>query len=178
MVNLTPSRRAVLGGGATLAGLGALPRRASAQAVIRWGTVLASTHPEAVMMERVAKEVRDRTSGAVDMQIFPAGQLGSPRDMVEATVSGALTMVCDGAAQIGQFSPPLTIIESPYIWRDPEHMKRVLSSPVMDELNKALTDRRGLRIIGSMYYGKRHLTTGSKPVRSVEDMKGFKLRIP
>lgn len=172
------SRRGFFGSAAALPLVAILPNRARAQTVIRWGTVLASTHPEAVMMERIAREVRERTSGAVDVQSFPGGQLGSPRDMVEATASGALTMVCDGAAQIGQFAPALTIIESPYVWRDPQHMKRALSSPLMDELNKALVDRRGLRMIGSMYYGKRHLTTGSKPVRSVEDMKGFKLRIP
>ena len=176
MRNLT--RRGLLGTAAALAATAIPLTRARAQAVIRWGTVLAPTHPEAVMMERIAKEVRETTSGAVDIQIFPGGQLGSPRDMVEATASGALTMVCDGAAQIGQFAPQLTIIESPYVWRDPDHMKRALNSPLMDELNKALVERRGLRLIGSMYYGKRHLTTGSKPVRTVEDMKGFKLRIP
>lgn len=173
------SRRALLASSLVAGAAVALPRAARAQAtVLRWGTVLAPTHPEAIMMDRIANEVREATGGAVDIQTFPGGQLGSPRDMVEATASGAQTMVCEGAAQLGQFVPQLTVMEAPYVWRDVEHMKRALSSPLLDDLNAPLIEQRGLRMIGSTYYGKRHLTTGDKPVRSVEDMAGFKLRIP
>jgi TRAP-type C4-dicarboxylate transport system substrate-binding protein len=57
-------------------------------------------------------------------------------------------------------------------------MTRALSSPLMDELNKALIEKRGMRMIAVDYYGKRHLTTGTKEVKSVADMQGFKLRVP
>jgi len=54
----------------------------------------------------------------------------------------------------------------------------VLASPIVDEMNAALVSKRSMRVIGSTYYGKRHVTSGSKPVNIVDDMKGFKLRIP
>ena len=55
----------------------ALPLHARAATTLRWATVLATNHPSVQMMERVAKQVREETGGSVDIQTFPAGQLGS-----------------------------------------------------------------------------------------------------
>src|SRR5262249_54440554 len=156
----------------------ALPRRARAATALRWATVLATTHPSVAMMERVAKQVKDDTGGALEIQIFPAGQLGSSRDLIEATSSGAIQIVDEGAAQFGQFAPRFSILQAPYIWRDPQHVRRVLASPIMDEMNAQLVAKRQMRVVGSEYYGKRHVTSGSKAINTVDDMKGFKLRIP
>jgi tripartite ATP-independent transporter DctP family solute receptor len=166
--------------GAALAGtaLGALPGRASAATTLRWASVLPSNHPTVAMMERVAKQVREDTGGALEIQTFPGGQLGSSRDVIESTSSGAIQVVDEGAAQFGQFVPQFSILEAPYLWRDPEHVRRVLASPVLDELNAMLVAKRSMRVIGATYYGKRHVTSGTKAINSVEDMKGFKLRIP
>lgn len=170
------SRRAFVG--ATLAGVAFMPRRAHAAVTLRWPTVMAPTHPQAIMMERIAKEVAEKSGGSVEIQTFPGGQLGQSRDLLESTSGGATQLVDEGAAQFGQFVPQFSILEGPYLWRDQPHMRRALSSPVIDEFNKLLVEKRGMRVIGGTYYGKRHLTTGSKVVRTVDDMKGFKLRIP
>src|SRR6516165_3297726 len=166
--------------GASLASLavGALPQRAEAATTLRWATVLAVNHPSVQMMERVAKQVRDETGGAIDIQTFPAGQLGSSRDVIESTSSGAIQIVDEGAAQFGQFVPQFSILEGPYIWRDPQHVRRVLGSPIVDDMNAQLVAKRSMRVIGSTYYGKRHVTSGKKAISTVDDMKGFKLRIP
>src|SRR6516165_6860921 len=166
--------------GASLASLavGALPQRAEAATTLRWATVLAVNHPSVQMMERVAKQVRDETGGTVDIQTFPAGQLGSSRDLIEATSSGAIQIVDEGAAQFGQFVPQFSILEAPYLWRDAQHMRRACTSPVMDEMSALLVAKRQMRVIGVTYYGKRHVTSGTKAVNRVDDMKGFKLRIP
>jgi len=166
--------------GATLATVvaAALPRQARAATTLRWATVLPANHPQVAMMENVAKQVKAETGGAVEIQIFAAGQLGSSRDTIESTSSGAIQMVDEGAAQFGQFVPQFSILEAPYIWRDAQHMRRVLSSPIMDEMSMLLVAKRQMRIVGATYYGKRHVTSGSKAIKTVDDMKGFKLRIP
>ena len=172
------TRRRWIGAGLASMAVGALPRRAGAATTLRWATVLATNHPGVAMMERVAKQVREETGGSVDIQTFPAGQLSSSRDVIESASSGAIQIVDEGAAQFGQFVPQFSILEAPYIWRDPEHVRRVLSSPVLDEMNTQLVAKRSMRVIGSTYYGKRHVTSGSKAIKTVDDMKGFKLRIP
>ncbi len=172
------SRRQALGAVAAAGFATALPRAARAATTLRWATVLPTTHPSVAMMERVAKQLREQTGGAVDIQTFPAGQLGSSRDVIESASSGAIQIVDEGAAQFGQFVPQFSILEAPYLWRDAAHVRRVLSSPLVDEMNAALVAKRSMRVIGSTYYGKRHVTSGTKSITTVEDMKGFKLRIP
>ena len=174
----TWSRRAVLGAAVATAAAAILPGRARAAATLRWATVLPTNHPSVAMMERVAKEVREKTGGAVEIQTFPAGQLGSSRDVIESTSGGAIQIVDEGAAQFGQFVPQFSILEAPYIWRDAAHIRKVLGSPLVDEMNAALVAKRSMRIIGSTYYGKRHVTSGNKAINTVADMNGFKLRIP
>ncbi len=173
---MTIHRRAVVGGLAAAAALGR-PARA-ATTTLRWGTVLPVSHPSVAMMDKVARQVKDATSGAVSIETFPSGQLGSSRDVIEATSSGAIQMVDEGAAQFGQFVPAFSILEAPYIWTGPDHMRRVMGSAIVGPMNAQLTASRDMRVIGSTYYGTRHVTSGSRAVRSVADMGGFKLRIP
>lgn len=174
-----PTRRAVvIGAAAGAAMLGARPRPARAATVLRWATVLTASHPSVVMMQKVAAEIREQTGGAVEIQTFPSGQLGSSRDVIEATSSGAIQMVDEGAAQFGQFVAPFSILEAPYIWRDPAHMRRAFQAPLMDDMNGQLVAKRDMRVIGSTYYGTRHVTSGARAVHNAAEMNGFKLRIP
>ena len=160
------TRREWIGAGLACTAIGALPVRARAATTLRWATVLPTNHPSVTMMERVAKQVREETGGSVEIQTFPAGQLGSSRDVIESASSGAIQIVDEGAAQFGQFVPQFSILEAPYIWRDPQHVRRVLASPVFDEMNTMLVAKRSMRVIGSTYYGKRHVTSGSKAINT------------
>ncbi|WP_199091935.1 sialic acid TRAP transporter substrate-binding protein SiaP [Bosea sp. ASV33] len=173
------TRREFMAAAAAGAAAIAAPNILRAQAlVLRWADGQPASHPSPQSAVRAAAEIKEKTGGRIDVQSFPNGQLGSSRDMVESVASGALTMVTEGAAQLGQFVPQLSIIEAPYIWKDAAHMTRALKSPLIDELNKALVEKRGMRMIGVNYYGVRHLTSGKKAINSVDDMKGFKLRVP
>ena len=157
----TLTRRSAMAGAAVIGATALLPSRARAATVLRWAENQAPSHPAAQMIERAAKDVKEKTGGRVEIQGFPGGQMGGSRDVVEAVSSGALDMTTEGAALLGQFVPQLSIIEAPYIWRDADHMARALKSPLLEEMNKLLVERRGMRMIGVTYYGKRHLTTGT-----------------
>jgi TRAP-type transport system periplasmic protein len=152
--------------------------RGQGKTVIRWGELLAATHPQAQMIDRIAKEVAEKTSARIEIQSFPAGQLGSGKDMIEAVSAGNLTMTTDGGAALGQFLPQISLIEAPYLWRDAGHMAKALASGILDDMNTMLSQKRGMRMLAPTYYGKRHLTTRDKAVKTADDMKGFKLRVP
>ena len=146
--------------------------------VIRWGETQAADHVASKMIERAAKKVSDATQGRVQIQAYPNSQLGSSKDMIEAVALGTQEMVTEGAANFGQFVPSISVIESPYVWRDAAHLAKVMSGPIGEELNKQLIQQRGMRILGTTYYGVRQLTTTNKAVRTVADMKDLKLRVP
>jgi TRAP-type transport system periplasmic protein len=158
--------------------LGVAPGAAEAATIIRWGDVVAADHPAVKMVERVAKRVAEATGGRVTIQAYPSGQLGSSKDQIEAVALGTQQMVTEGAANFGQWVPSVSVVEAPYAWRDAAHLKKVMSGPIGQDLNRQLVEKRGMRILGTTYYGVRHLTTTKTPVRSAADLKEFKLRVP
>jgi tripartite ATP-independent transporter DctP family solute receptor len=145
---------------------------------IRWGDVVPASHPSAQMVERIAADVKDKSGGRIVVQSFPGGQLGSSRDMIEAVANGTQQIVLEGAANFGAWVPSISVVESPYIWRDAEHLVKAMAGPVGRAFNDELVGKRGMRILGTTYYGTRHLTTTSKMVKTPADLVGFKLRVP
>jgi len=152
---------------------------AHAQTVtIRWGDVVPATHPSVQMIERIAADVKAKSNGRIVIQAFPAGQLGGSRDMIDAVANGAQQIVTEGAANFGAWVPSISVVEAPYVWRDAAHLQKAMSGPVGQKFNDTLVKARGMRILGTTYYGTRHITTTSKEVKSPADMVGFKLRVP
>lgn len=145
---------------------------------LRWGDVVPGTHPSVQMVERIAAEVKAKSGGRIAVQVFPGGQLGSSRDMIEAVANGTQQIVLEGAANFGAWVPAISVLESPYIWRDADHLVRAMAGPVGRDFNNELIAKRGMRIIGTTYYGTRHLTTSTKAVKTPADLVGFKLRVP
>ncbi|MEO7888222.1 MAG: sialic acid TRAP transporter substrate-binding protein SiaP [Polaromonas sp.] len=151
---------------------------AQAQTILRWGDVVGGSHPQVLMMDKVAADVKKRTAGRVEIQSFANGQLGSSRDMIEAVANGSQQLVTEGAANFGAWIPSISVTEAPYIWRDPQHLIKALNGPLMASYNEQLVKARGMRILGAVYYGTRHLTTTDKPVKTLADVKGMKIRVP
>ncbi len=158
--------------------IGVLGTGVEAATIIRWGDVLSADHPSVQMITRVANRVKDATQGRIEIQAYPASQLGSSKDQIESVALGTQQMVTEGAANFGQWVPSISIIEAPYVWRDAAHLTKVMSGPVGQDLNRQLVEKRGMRILGTTYYGVRQLTTTNKAVRTAADMKEFKLRVP
>ncbi len=61
--------------------------------------------PQVLMAERAAKEIKEKSAGRLDVQVFPNSQLGSGKDMMEAVSAGALHFTTEGAGALGAFLP-------------------------------------------------------------------------
>ncbi|WP_245483027.1 DctP family TRAP transporter solute-binding subunit [Agrobacterium sp. CNPSo 2736] len=146
--------------------------------VIRWADELPGSSTQSQMIERIGRHVAERSGGRLIIESFPNGQLGSGRDVLESVLSGAVTVTSNGPAALGSLVPQLSILEAPYIWRDTEHLARLSSSPLFASLKKQFVTSHGVRIINVSYYGKRHITTGNTELKTVADMRGFRLRVP
>jgi len=145
--------------------------------VMKWGIVLHPEHPFVLGMKKTADIVGQKTNNRIQIQVFPSAQLGTGKDMIEAVVFGSQTIVTEGAAMFSQWAPRLSIMEAPYIFRDVSHMYKVMQGPIGQEMIEELVKKRGLRPLGVLYYGVRHLTA-NKPVQTPGDVKGMKLRVP
>ena len=165
----------IVGGIVLLAVSGAWAQ--GAPLVMKWGIVLQPEHPFVLGMKKTAEIVAQKTNNRIQIQVFPSAQLGTGKDMIEAVVFGSQAMATEGAAMFSQWSPRLSIMEAPYIFRDVDHMYKVMKGPIGQEMQDELVAKRGLRSLGVLYYGVRHLTA-NKPVTKPEDVKGMKLRVP
>ncbi len=163
--------------GLAVAALIALPAAAQ-QVTIRWGDVVGGTHPSVQMIDRIAAEAKEKSGGRIVIQSFAGGQLGSSRDMIDAVANGVQQIVTEGAANFGAWVPSISVVEAPYIWRDAAHLDKAMNGAIGEQFNDTLVKARGMRILGTTYYGTRHITTTAKAVRTPADMAGLKLRVP
>jgi tripartite ATP-independent transporter DctP family solute receptor len=124
---------------------------------------------------RFAELVDKKTQGTVKVQVFPSSQLGNDRDMAEGMRLGSVDFSLI-AGVLSNFEPRMGLLEIPYVFRDAEHMRKVLNGSVGEELGAAL-QKSGIRVLGWWERGPRELTT-NKPIKTVADLKGMKIRVP
>jgi tripartite ATP-independent transporter DctP family solute receptor len=122
-----------------------------------------------------ARIVEEKSKGDIKVQVFPSSQLGNDRDMAEGMRLGSVDLSLN-AGVLSNFEPRLGLLEIPYIFRDAEHMRKVLNGPIGEELATAL-QKSGIRVLGWWERGPRELTA-NKPVKTVADLKGMKVRVP
>lgn len=156
--------------------------RASASAeggrttVLKLGHALDQAHPVHTAMEFMAKRVAELSSGAVKIQVFPNGQLGSEPECIEQCQRGALAMVKTSAGAMEGFVPDMAVFGLPYLFRDEDHYWNVLNGPVGKEL---LTAGESIGVHGLCYYdsGSRSFYTVNRPIQTPADVKELKLRV-
>jgi TRAP-type transport system periplasmic protein len=138
------------------------------------GGTTAATDPATIAGEKFAKLVGERTAGKVKITYFGAGQLGGEREMVEGVQLGSLGMVITGVTGHRIYDAFFL----PYVFRDRDHMWKVLNGPIGEEWNRTMIKERGLRVLGYAYRGPRQLTTSKVKALKAADLKGLKIRVP
>ena len=152
---------------------------ASAQTKLKWAHVYETSEPFHKYSVWAAEEIKKRTNGRYDIQVFPASSLGKEADINQGLTLGTVDMVLTGASFAGRSYPPLAVSYFPFIFRDAEHQLAYAKSDVFKELAKGYDDKTGNHITALNYYGARHVTSSAaKPVSKPEDMKGLKIRVP
>jgi len=150
---------------------------ASAKMTLKMGFVAPPSHPEVKAAEFFVKYVNERTNGEIKIDIFPMGQLGGERSMVEQVQSGTLDMMDCTTAVLSNFVPEVTLFDLPFLWPS-----RGVAYSVLDdsEFFKIFSDRfpkKGFVAIGYGENEMRDLTNTKREVRKPEDVKGLKIRV-
>lgn len=143
---------------------------------IKLGHIWATEHPLHKAAIKLSEEIEEATNGAIKIEVFPASQLGNETEQWEAVSTGLQQMTIGGSGF--KWDSRFTLLDIPYAIKDLDHLKKIWNSDIGSELTQSLVDKANIRILGNWYYGTRRLTTTNKIVRTPEDMKGFKLRIP
>jgi tripartite ATP-independent transporter DctP family solute receptor len=133
-------------------------------------------YPTVEAVRHMGKTLSEQSKGKLGVKVFPNGALGSERDTIEQLKIGGLDMMRINAAPLNNIVPETLAISMPFVFRSKEHMRKVLDGPIGDEILAAMAAQG---MIGLAYYdsGARSLYTVKKPVKTLADVKGMKIRV-
>ena len=136
-------------------------------------------YPTVEAVVRMGKKLEQATNGRLSVQMYPSMQLGGEKEMIEQAQVGALALARISVGPMGPLVPELNVFNLPFMFRDAAHMEKVIDGPIGDEMLKKLTDHPTAGLVGLcwMNAGTRNVYNSKKPVKSVEDLKGLKIRM-
>lgn len=125
---------------------------------------------------KFAELVNQKTGGKVKVEVYPSSQLGNDRDMAEGLQMGSVDFALI-AGVLGNFEPTIQLLEMPYLFRDDNHLRKVLYGPIGQEIFDKMLKNTGIRGLAYWDRGPRQVTS-NKPINSPADLKGLKIRVP
>ena len=147
----------------------------AAGVVLKLGHIAESTNPYGMGADKFAELVKEKSKGDIEIKVFPSSQLGTQKELIEGLIYGTVDMTLTGTAELGTFQPQMALFDMPFLFKDRSHAYRALDSVGM-ELGKPL-EAKGIKLLGYMENGIRHMTNNTHPIKSPDDMKGLKIRV-
>jgi TRAP-type transport system periplasmic protein len=143
--------------------------------VLKLGHIAEDSNPYGMGANEFAKIVAKKSNGEIEVKVFPSSQLGGQKELIEGIIYGTVDMTLTGTAELGTFQPQMALFDLPFLMKDRKHAYRSLDTVGMD-LGKAL-EPKGMKLLGFMENGIRHMTNNKRPIKSPADMKGLKIRV-
>jgi len=173
------NRRRILGAAVAAGCVAALPRAAVAQQkmVLKATDVHPLGYPTVEAIVRMGAKLEKATGGRYAIQMFPSMQLGGEKEMIEQAQVGALQIARISVGPMGPIVDELNVFNMPFVFRDENHMRKVIDGPIGQEMLAKLTNSSArLVALGWMDAGTRNVYS-DKPVTKPADLKGMKIRM-
>jgi tripartite ATP-independent transporter DctP family solute receptor len=148
----------------------------NAKTILKLGTSTQPSHIYNLAAERFAEIVAKESGGEMEVQIFPAAQLGSERDMVEGLQLGTLEMTLTSTGPLGNFVPQVKLFNLPFLFKDRAAAYAVLDGEIGTEISDRFVNV-GIRSLGWFENGFRNITNSKVAIEKPEDMDGIKIRV-
>ena len=147
--------------------------------VLKIGVSTADTDPRNIAANDFAKEIEEKTNGAVKAEVYPAGQLGGDGQLVESMVldAGTVDIVITDASNFGTVVPDMNISGLPFLFSDFDAAWAFMDGEIEAAAEAQLVDL-GIRVLAHYDNGFRCVTNSKGPVETPDDMKGMLIRTP
>ena len=153
-----------------------LSATANAKIILKCGTSTQPSHIYNQAVEYFAKLVSERSRGEIEVQLFPAGQLGSERDMVEGLQIGSLEMTLTSTGPLGNFVPQVKLFNLPFLFKDRQTCYKILDGKIGTDIANLFL-KVGIRSLGWYENGFRNITNSKRPIEKPDGMDGLKIRV-
>ncbi|MDA8048407.1 MAG: TRAP transporter substrate-binding protein [Rhodospirillales bacterium] len=174
------SRKQFVGGAVATLGLTAfLPRRArSAPNRFRLGCDIPPDHPIGTHLVAAAKNVGSATNGQVEIDVFLNNELGDDTHMLAQLRSGVIEFMAVGDNILAELVPSVAIDNIGFAFKDATTAFAALDGTVGD-ITRADMHKTGLHAMPKIWdEGFREITSSTKPIKTPQDLRGFKIRVP
>lgn len=148
----------------------------TAPILVKLGTALPPDHPTSKSLRFFRDEIEQSREGQMSIQIFPDTQLGTAYEILDGLQFGNIEMGVLSSELLARRFPLLATVSMPYIFRDEEHLFRVLDGPVGMQFLNSL-EQRNLIGLGFLDTSMRNLLTRQDHIRNPEELKGQKIGI-
>jgi len=136
---------------------------------------LPQDHHVAIGIEDFAKKVTEKSDGKVKVQVYPAGQLLSDKDMNQSILSGGVEMGVNSSTLWASTVPAMGIFDVPYVFNDYSAVGEAVNGEFGDKLRGAM-EEKGAKVLIFADYGYVQFANNKRPLKSPEDFKGLKIR--
>ncbi|WJD50114.1 TRAP transporter substrate-binding protein [Enterobacter sp. PGRG2] len=146
--------------------------------VIKAADVHPQGYPNVVAVQNMGEKLKQQTDGKLEIKVFPGGVLGDEKQMIEQAQMGAIDMIRVSMAPVAAILPDIEVFTLPYVFRDEDHMHKVIDGDIGKSIGEKLTNNPKSRLVflGWMDSGTRNLITKT-PVTTPEALKGMKIRV-
>ncbi len=170
------TRRAALAG-SLAAGL---PRvaRADAKYQLKYATNVATDNPLNIRLAEAFARIKDETTGDVVIELFPNNQLGSDTDMLSQLRSGALEMMTLSSVILSTLVPSCAVVGVGFAWPSYDAIWAAMDGDLGARLRTDIAKAGILAQSRIWDLSFKELTSSTRPIRTPDDLKGFKLRVP
>lgn len=150
---------------------------AEAKYKIKMGYVVPESYPHHIAARDVFKPfVEEKSGGRISVELYPNGQLGGDRQLIESVQIGTVQMALPSLSPLTGFAPKFKILDLPFLFNSKEHAYKVLDGKIGRELSEGLI-AKGMRNLGFAEIGFQHITNKRNAIHDLEGTKGLKLRI-
>lgn len=135
-------------------------------------------HPNFLALSSFADEVRDKTDGRIDVQIFANAVLGDQQESVQQVGDGVIGAASISGTQMNNLNEDFAVLDMPLIFDSEAHQMKAINDPaITGELFTSLESSNGLTIIGAYTQGARSVYNSKKPIKTPADLAGLKVRV-
>lgn len=133
-------------------------------------------YPNLVALDAFATEVAEATEDRVEVSVYANGVLGDQPDAIEQVRSGALAVGNFNMGPMGEIVAATNVLSLPFIFRDVDHMHRVMDGEIGQRFSDALSEQ-GLVALSWFDSGSRSFYNTKRAVETPADMDGLKFRV-
>lgn len=160
---------------ALVAGFTMMAGTASAETSLRFGYEAPRSDSQHIAAKKFNELLGKKTKGEIKLKLFPDSTLGNAQTMISGVRGGTIDLEMSGSPNFTGLEPKLNVIDIPFIFKDREHVYKVLDGEVGQGLLKDL-EAQGLKGLAFWDVGFRAFSNSKHPVTKPEDIKGLKVR--